>query len=167
MKLSRTAYISLLIILNIAADQITKIIVRQTIVKNDVISIIGDAFILTNVENSGAFLGMGSDLGPVAKFLGLLLLPTLVLGYLVYYILNTKTLDKPSLIAFCCIAGGGIANVFDRYMYGSVTDFLYIDLGGIFRTGIFNVADISVTGGMLILFYGIFFKKKPKTETTA
>ncbi|OIQ28804.1 MAG: signal peptidase II [Bacteroidetes bacterium MedPE-SWsnd-G2] len=167
MKLSRTANISLLIILNIAADQITKVIVRQTIVPNDVISIIGDAFILTNVENSGAFLGMGSDLGPVAKFFGLLLLPTLVLAYLVYYILKNKALDKASLFAFCCIAGGGIANVFDRYMYGSVTDFLYIDLGGIFRTGIFNVADISVTAGMLILFYGMFFNKKPKPETTA
>ncbi len=125
------------------------------------IDVIGKNFQLIWVENTGAFLGMGSDMNPTLKLIFLLVLPTIVLGYVIYYIIKTKELDRLSLIAFCCIVGGGIANVFDRIVYGQVTDFFFIDLGGVFKTGIFNVADLSVTSGMImLLFSGIFGKKK-------
>ena len=156
MKLSRTLGIILLIVANIAIDQISKVIVRAKIAYNEVIPLIGDNFILTKVENKGAFLGMGSDLSDTSRLIFLLILPILVLGYVIYYILKNKTLDRMSLIAFCCIIGGGIANVFDRIVYGSVTDFFHIDLGGIFRTGIFNVADMSVSFGMIMLLIASF-----------
>lgn len=162
MKLSRTLSIILLIVANIAVDQITKFIVRAKIAQYEVIELIGEAFILTKVENEGAFLGMGSDLSPMLKWVLLLILPVIVLAGVVYYILTNKTLDRLSLIAFCCIVGGGIANVFDRFMYGSVTDFFHIDLGGVFRTGIFNVADMSVSFGMILLVIASFQQKKLK-----
>lgn len=165
MKLSRTAGIILLVVANIALDQISKIIVRADIRPNQIIEIIGDQFILTNVENSGAFLGLGSDLNPTLRVLLLLILPVLVLGFVIYYILKNKTLDRLSLVAFCCIVGGGIANVFDRIVYGHVTDFFHIDLGGVFKTGIFNVADMSVSFGMILLVVASFIYRK-KEETT-
>lgn len=160
MKLSRTLSIVLLIVANIAIDQISKIIVRAEIAQNEIIEVIGDIFIMTKVENSGAFLGMGSDLGPTLKWILLLILPVIVLSGVVYYIITNKTLDRLSLIAFCCIVGGGVANVFDRFVYGSVTDFFHIDFGGVFRTGIFNVADMSVTFGMILLIIASFQQKK-------
>lgn len=160
MKISRTLGIILLIVANITIDQISKAIVRAEVIPGKIIPIIGDTFILTNVENSGAFLGLGSDLSPTLKLLLLLILPVLVLGFVVYYILKNKELDRLSLIAFCCIIGGGIANVYDRIVYGSVTDFFHIDLGGVFRTGIFNVADMSVTTGMIMLLVASFISRK-------
>lgn len=166
MKLSRTASIILLIVANIAIDQISKVIVRAKIATNEVIELIGDTFIMTKVENSGAFLGMGSELSPTLKWILLLILPVIVLGGVLYYIITNKTLDKLSLIAFCCIVGGGIANVFDRFMYGSVTDFFHIDLGGVFRTGIFNVADMSVSFGMILLIIASFKQKKQEKVNT-
>ncbi|MDB9720580.1 signal peptidase II [Winogradskyella sp.] len=159
MVLKRNLFIVILIIFNITIDQISKFSVRANIELREIIEIIGDRFILTNVYNEGAFLGMGSDMHPTLKLIFLLILPTLVLGYVIYYIVKTKELDRLSLIAFCCIIGGGIANVFDRIVYGKVTDFFFIDLGGIFRTGIFNVADISVTTGMIMLLIGGIFNK--------
>lgn len=160
MKLSRTLSIVLLIIANIAIDQISKVIVRAEIAQNEIIELIGDTFIMTKVENSGAFLGLGSDLNPTLKSILLLILPVIVLSGVVYYIMTNKTLDRLSLIAFCCIVGGGIANVFDRFVYGSVTDFFHIDLGGVFRTGIFNIADMSVTFGMILLIFASFQQNK-------
>ncbi len=160
MNPSRTLRIVLLIVANIAIDQISKFMVRAKIAQNEVIELLGNTFIMTKVENSGAFLGMGSDLTPVLKWALLLILPVIVLGAVVYYILTNKTLDRLSLIAFCCIIGGGIANVFDRFMYGSVTDFFHIDLGGVFRTGIFNVADMSVSFGMILLIIASFNQRK-------
>lgn len=165
MKLSRTVRIILLIVTNIAVDQISKHVVRTEVIPGKIIPIIGDTFILTNVENSGAFLGMGSDLGPTLKLLLLLILPVLVLGFVLYYILKNKTLDRLSLIGFCFILGGGIANVYDRIVYGSVTDFFHIDFGGMFRTGIFNVADMSVTSGMIMLLVASFIQKKEDAST--
>ncbi len=160
MKLSRTAGILVLIILNIAIDQISKVLVRTTIQPGERIKVIDDIFLMMNVENTGAFLGMGSDMNPTLKLIFLLVLPVFVLGYLIYYIITNTDLDKVSLIALSCIAGGGIANVFDRIAFGSVTDFFYLDFGGVFHTGIFNVADMSVTFGMIALLYSSFFLKK-------
>lgn len=164
MNPSRTKFIIILIAFNIAIDQISKIIARTYIAKGQRIPIIGDIFELWNVENSGAFLGMGSDMNPTLKIIFLLILPVIVLAYVIYYILKNKDLDRLSLIAFCCIIGGGIANVFDRIVYGSVTDFLHLDFGGVFKTGIFNVADMSVTTGMFILLYASFFNKPKSTK---
>lgn len=158
--MNRNVFIVLLIAFNIAIDQITKVIVRANIEIREVIELIGDKFILTNVYNKGAFLGMGSDMNPTLRIIFLLILPAIVLIYVIYYIIKTKELDWLSLIAFCCIIGGGIANVFDRIVFGKVTDFFFIDLGGVFKTGIFNVADLSVTTGMIMLLFGSFLNRK-------
>ena len=169
MKLSkRSIYIILVIIITIAIDQVSKILVRANIEPRTVtnpgeqISLIGDNFIMMNVENAGAFLGMGSDLNPTLRIILLLILPILVLGFVLRYILKDKTLDNWSLFAFSSIIGGGIANVFDRIVYSSVTDFFFIKLTDVLRTGIFNMADLSVTTGMIILVI-VSFRKKNKT----
>jgi signal peptidase II len=44
-----------------------------------------------------------------------------------------------------------------------VTDFLYIDLGGVFKTGIFNSADLSVTTGMILLLTSSFLSRTSNT----
>lgn len=165
MKLSRNVGIFLLIIFNITIDQVSKVLVRANFEYGEIKELIGKKFIMQYVENKGAFLGMGSDMNDTLRLILLLILPTLVLGYLIYYITVNKTLDKLSTIALSCIAGGGIANVFDRIAFGKVTDFFFIDLGGVFKTGIFNIADMSVTFGMIVLVYTWFLssKKIPKT----
>ena len=131
------------------------------------INVIKDYFQLIWVENEGAFLGMGSDMNPTLKLIFLLILPTLVLAYVIYYIVKTKELDRLSLIAFCCIIGGGIANVFDRIVRGEVTDFFFIKITETIKTGIFNVADLSVTTGMIMLLIAGLFSKKEKDTLEA
>lgn len=128
------------------------------------IDVIGDYFQLIWVENKGAFLGMGSEMNDTLRILFLLILPILVLGYVVYYIVKNTELDRLSLIAFCCIIGGGIANVFDRIVFGEVTDFFFMRLTDVIRTGIFNVADLSVTTGMIMLLLSGFLNRK-KTDS--
>ncbi len=162
MKLSRSAFIIILIVLNAAIDQTSKFWVRTNVIPHKETELFGDYFILTNVENSGAFLGMGSDFNPTLKLILLLILPILVLGYVIYYLFKNKNLDRYSLVGFCFIIGGGLANLYDRVLYGQVTDFFHIDLGGVFKTGIFNMADVSVMVGMGLLILASF--KKPKLE---
>lgn len=165
--MKRTVFISIIIALNFIVDRISKLIVESKMSLGQEIELIGQNFVLRYVKNTGAFLGMGSDLNPTLRILLLLVLPVLVLGYVTFYIYKNKTMDKWSLVAFCSIIGGGIANVYDRFVYGEVTDFFFVDLGGVFKTGIFNVADMSVTAGLIILLFSNFIKKKPQRETVS
>ena len=158
----RTLLILVLVILNIGLDQFSKFQVRERVVPGSRTEIIGKQLQLMNVENSGAFLSMGSDSNPTVKLIFLLIVPIIVLGIVLYYVITDKTLDKKSIIGFSCIAGGGIANVYDRLLYGSVTDFLYMDFGGVFKTGVFNIADMSVTSGIILLLMSSFIKRPSK-----
>ena len=155
----RNISISIIIALSIFLDQISKILIRNNVEQYSDIKLIGEYFILTNVENSGAFLGMGSGFSPIMKSVFLIILPIIVLISIIIYVYRDKEIDKISLIGFSIIIGGGIGNIFDRIMYGSVTDFLFIDLGGIFKTGIFNIADLAVTTGMILILL-MSFKNK-------
>jgi signal peptidase II len=158
-KKSRYLLITMLVLLSIAFDQISKIWVRNNFESYSEKSIIGDVFTLIKVENTGAFLGMGSELSEIPRILLLIILPVIVLISITLYTYIDKSLDKLSIIGFSLIIGGGIANIFDRIVFGSVTDFLYINLGGIFKTGIFNIADLSVTTGMIIILISSFKRK--------
>ena len=155
----RNISISIIIALSIFLDQISKILIRNNVEQYSDIKLIGEYFILTNVENSGAFLGMGSGFSPIMKSVFLIILPIIVLISIIIYVYRDKEIDKVSLIGFSIITGGGIGNIFDRIIYGSVTDFLFIDLGGIFKTGIFNIADLAVTTGMILILL-MSFKNK-------
>tara|TARA_B110000037_G_scaffold21803_1_gene24251 strand:+ start:6319 stop:6816 length:498 start_codon:yes stop_codon:yes gene_type:complete len=159
----RSLLILILVAFNVGLDQVSKEIVRETVVPGSRTELLGKQLQLMNVENSGAFLSMGSDSNPTVKLIFLLILPVIVLGVVLYYVLTNTTLDRLSIVGFSSIAGGGIANLYDRFLYGSVTDFLFMDFGGIFRTGIFNIADLSVTTGMVLLLISSFLNRPKKT----
>ena len=157
-KRKRNLLITTIVFLSIMLDQISKIWVRNNFESYIENSIIGDVFTLIKVENTGAFLGMGSELSEIPRVLLLIVLPIIVLISITIYTYIDKSLDKISIIGFSLIIGGGIGNIFDRIVYGSVTDFLYLDFGGIFKTGIFNIADLSVTTGMILILISSFKK---------
>jgi len=159
-SIRRSIYIITTIVSSIALDQVSKFWVRANVTPGSQSPIIGEYFSLHNVENTGAFLGMGGDLQEPLRTILLLALPILVLGFVLRYVFKDKTLDNWSLFAFASIIGGGIANVYDRIAYGSVTDFWYIRLNDTLRTGIFNVADVFVSTAMIILVFLTLFKKK-------
>ena len=157
-KRKRNLLITIIVFLSIVLDQISKIWVRNNFESYIENSIIGDVFKLIKVENTGAFLGMGSELSETLRILLLIVLPIIVLISITIYTYIDKALDKISIIGFSLIIGGGIGNIFDRIVYGSVTDFFYLDFWGIFQTGIFNIADLSVTTGMILILISSFKK---------
>ena len=141
-----------IVLLTIGCDQVSKEWTRQTVKTREYIPVIGHHFILTNVENTGAMLGFGQDFPPIAKRIFFQGLPLVVLLILLYRTLTKPNINSLLLLAFALVIGGGIGNLIDRIAHGSVTDFFQIRLG-IFRTGIFNMADVAVTTGVLLLLY--------------
>ncbi|CAD5293415.1 Lipoprotein signal peptidase (fragment) [Imperialibacter sp. 89] len=76
----RTLIILTILSSNIACDQISKNIARQTIDDNEQIGLINSYLTLTKVENTGAFLSVGHNLPSPIKSLLLTVLPLVVLG---------------------------------------------------------------------------------------
>ena len=69
------------------------------------------------------------------------------------------------MVAFILVFSGGIGNLADRVLFDRhVTDFINIGIGNL-RTGIFNVADIYVTTGVLMLCFNYVRKSFIKSET--
>ncbi|WP_316752375.1 signal peptidase II [Pedobacter gandavensis] len=151
--------ILVIILLNVGCDQISKSIVRDHVAYYENIKLFSDYVTLTKVENSGAFLSMGDALHSGIKFVLLLLMPVAVLVLGVYFVMTRKDLSPVMVFGVCCVIGGGIGNLYDRILYGSVTDFLHIDFV-VFQTGVFNAADMSIMGGMLLIIIDSFYKKK-------
>jgi signal peptidase II len=118
-------------------------------------------FVLIYSENRGAFLNMGESWNGVLKQLFLLALPVLVCVVGLFYLM-LKEKKTVRVILLSTIIGGGMGNLIDRIFNDfSVMDFMNFGIGPIFRTGILNVADLSVTfGTILFLLYemGAFTK---------
>ena len=158
-KLLRGLGILSLVILNISCDQISKDLVRKNVRPADYIEVVDNHLILTNIENTGAMLGFGSQFSPLLKLILFQLLPTLVLFVLLFRILQKSVMDQRLAIAFAFVIGGGIGNLWDRVVNGSVTDFFQIKIGFL-KTGIFNMADVSVTCGVLFILFLILRQQK-------
>ena len=156
----RTLTILTILASTISCDQISKNIVRKNISYADEISLMNHHFTLTRIENPGAFLSIGDSLPRPVRFLLLTLIPLAVLGAAFMYLLTKRNLTKLTMLALCLVVGGGIGNIYDRVLYGSVTDFMHIDFI-IFQTGIFNMADVSIMLGVFVVLYEFYHNRTP------
>ena len=155
----RILLIILIIISNVSCDQISKNIVRRKIESNTQINVLSNYVILTKVENTGAFLGLGDSIPRPVYKLFMILLPLIAIGYGFFYLIKTDTLSTAMIVGISSLIGGGLGNVIDRILYGSVTDFLYFDFV-LFHTGVVNMADISVSIGFFIILYGFYVNRR-------
>jgi Lipoprotein signal peptidase len=124
----RIVLILLIITVNIGCDQFSKKMVKRSVLPYETIHVFNSHLTVTRVENSGAFLSAGDSMSKASKQIFLTLIPivAMILG-LVYLFL--KPVSGNMLIGLCFVIGGGVGNLFDRILYGSVTDFLYLKFG--------------------------------------
>ena len=135
---------------NFLADRVTKLVAVALLAGRPPISLLGGTVVIGYAENSGAFLGMGALWPPVLKYALLLALPIALCLYGLWHCAFREP-DRLRLTLYATIAGGGLGNLVDRLFNGfRVVDFLNFGIGGL-RTGVLNVADLSVTFGALAL----------------
>lgn len=158
MKLLRIALLLLIVVANIGCDQLSKNTVRKNISAGESIELMGSHLVLMNVENTGAFLSLGDSLASPIRILLLSVLPLLALTAGVIFLIISQRQSILFLVALSFIIGGGIGNIIDRMLYGSVTDFLFIHYG-IFKTGIFNLADVSIMAGVFFIVADSILKR--------
>ena len=151
-KQARLLLAALIVMTGVGCDQATKQIAAQQLRGTPPLSFMQDLVRLHYAENQGAFLGLGASLSPELRF-WLLTVATagLLLGLAIFLSVQWK-MPRLSFIALSWVLAGGLGNMIDRLMHdGRVIDFLNLGLGSL-RTGIFNIADIAITGGVVLLW---------------
>ena len=149
----------IVLVINYSLDRITKMLAENYLLGRETLSYFYNTVVLEYAENSGAFLSVGSNWPDAIKYITLLIIPILGCLYGLYYC-AFKLKDRNQLIAVVCIIGGGLGNLIDRLFNDfRVVDFLNFGIGSV-RTGILNVADMSVTFGVIYLLFHQFKSKK-------
>jgi len=159
MTTRRRIALALIVIITIALDQGAKALARRTLMNSYPVR--RGVLTLLHTENPGAFLSLGADLPPNVRHLifdGLVSIGLLVAAFVLF---TGRMQPGPDDVAIALIIGGGIGNLIDRFRLGGrVTDFIYLQAGPL-HTGVFNVADMAITGGVLWLAISWMFRKKP------
>jgi len=134
----------------VGCDQVSKSAARALLPSGVAESFLGDALRLQLVENPGSFLSLGASLPERFRFTLFIGTVAVLLLCLVLASLFAR-LGPWRFTALALVAGGGISNLIDRLLHGGrVTDFLNLGIGSV-RTGIFNVADMAILCGALLL----------------
>jgi signal peptidase II len=149
----------------IGCDRVTKTIAKQNLPQHEVLSLWKDTIRLQYTENSGAFLSFGANISEPVRYVAFTLVVGLFLLGLLIYQLSSKQMTRFQVPAMSLVLGGGYGNLIDRvFNEGYVVDFLNVGIGPL-RTGIFNVADISITLGVL-WFLVLAFVHRNRADTS-
>jgi len=145
--------LSIIGLIVLVLDQLTKYIVMSTMTKGQSIVIIKDFFALTSHRNQGAAWGMFQGR---MGFFYVVTAFSLVLFYFLY-----KELDRKSFfvnLGLGMMIGGTFGNFIDRVTMGEVVDFLDFTIPVInYDFPIFNVADMGLSVGVTILIIIMLF----------
>ncbi len=152
-------YWPFLAILIIVLDQFSKRVVVSNVEYRQEIPLIKNFFYITYWKNDGIAFGFLSEHGNAAKILVALLTSALIIAALIALV--KKWITHPlGVLSLAFIIGGGIGNLIDRIFLHYVVDFIGLIFFG-WRFAVFNVADIFVTcGTILLMIYFIFLDKK-------
>ena len=133
-------------------DRLTKCIAYHMLATTDFIFCKYISFSLT--YNTGIAWSLFADAGAIVEA-GIVL----ITSYFLYEIgrcIQERKLYKHSIIGECLVIAGGVSNVCDRCIYPGVVDFIKLSAGE-HTFPIFNVADVSVCVGIVIIVYQHFF----------
>lgn len=158
-------------------DQITKQLARIFLQPLYSVSVMGDYFRLTYIENPG--IAFGLRIGNKVIFTILSIMAVIIIFYYLFSLRDHKILR----LAFASILGGAFGNLIDRFLYGRVVDFLdfeffdinippfrllFFNFSGyqMDRWPVFNVADIAVTIGMFMIIFNALLDLRPKKSVS-
>ncbi len=154
----QTKFLALLflVITCVGCDQMSKHYAKTLLSQRGPQSYFSDVLRLHYAENPGVAFSLGAH-WPEHWRTALFVVGTSVcLGFLLIYIVRTEIKNRWHLLALTLIFAGGIGNLLDRiFRDGRVIDFLNVGFGD-FRTAIFNVADVAITTGMILLLLTSF-----------
>ena len=147
--LSNKEYIYSIACFLLIIDQLVKVLIKSRMSIMDEVVVIPKFFSIYYIENSGAAFSLFSG-----STWMLIIMSILILGFLHYYVVTEEKMTKWRIFSLGIIIGGVVGNLVDRLLYGGVVDYLSFEFFG-YSFPVFNIADIGITLGFIILAIGI------------
>ena len=148
-----------LIVVIVALDQWSKWAIKTSYNLYQSKPVIQDLLHFTYVTNDGMAFGLSF---PGGKHV-LLIMTILLTGFIIGFLWKEKNGHPLMKYGLALILSGAIGNLIDRLLYGKVVDFLDLMIGN-FHWYIFNVADSSVTIGMIFFIVHSVYIEQKKTN---
>ncbi|MDX1439458.1 MAG: signal peptidase II [Rubricoccaceae bacterium] len=159
MTVIRKRFLLLISVLSIVGcDRISKEIATDMLAGAPPRSYLFDVLRLSYHENSGSFLSLGAQLPDTIRFMVFIVAAGILLALFALYALRSGW-GGAKFVGFALFVAGGIANWVDRIADGTVIDFLNVGIGPV-RTGIFNVADMALMVGAVILLFAEYSRAR-------
>lgn len=137
----------------VGCDQVTKQLAQTRLKGHEAITFWGDMVRLQYAENPGAFLGLGGQMPAMARWLVLVVMNGLIATGIACMLMFARQVSLLRVSACALLLAGAMGNLIDRVRFdGLVIDFMNLGVGPL-RTGIFNVADVAITCGALLLMW--------------
>ncbi len=152
-------FLIIIIVAIIALDQWSKWAIKTSFNLYQSKPVIQDLLHFTYVTNDGMAFGLSF---PGGKHV-LLIMTILLTGFIVGFLWKEKNGHPLIKYGLALILGGAIGNLIDRLLYGKVVDFLDLMIGD-FHWYIFNIADSSVTIGMILFIIHSIYVEQKKTN---
>ena len=163
-NLTKNFYINLFIVFSIfTIDRISKIYVINFDIKNSSIDLYTSKFLNINlIWNEGIAFGLFSfNQNNLYNLLTLII--TIIILVIFKMIIDSQGIKKYGLLM---IFSGALGNLFDRLLYKAVPDFIDFHVEE-FHWFVFNVADIFITIGVIIMIlFELFLNNQKNNEQT-
>lgn len=157
LRVSKGALFALVVLGVLTVDYATKWLVQRSLTLYEQVDVIGEYVRLTYIFNPGAAFGIHVGEHSRIVFLGLSIVALLALAGMYW---ATSSSDRPRLTAIALICGGALGNLLDRLRSDrGVVDFLDVGIGAT-RWPVFNIADIAVTTGAVILALSLWNEER-------
>ena len=137
--------ILIIVFVNIV-DRLTKIWATNNLMNGNDVVIVKNIFSFSYLENKGAAWGILEG-----KVNFLLIMTVIIVIGIIFYLLKYRPKSKVMRIGLSLILGGAMGNMYDRGIYKYVVDFVYFHYKDIYSFPTFNVADMSVVVGTILL----------------
>ncbi|MFI5306269.1 MAG: signal peptidase II [Polyangiales bacterium] len=141
----------LLLPVGVVADQLSKRWAEDHVRMRGVVTLVPDLLDLRYARNPGAFFSLGADLADTPRRVALIAAGVSILGLMLWMYFRTATEQVRVRWALALLAAGAIGNLVDRVRVGEVVDFVYLHVGALLHWATFNVADVLITAGLLLL----------------
>lgn len=148
----------------IAADQLTKAVLKRSLELHEYRPLIDGVLSLSHVRNRGAAFGILSEAGLPYQGWILSVVALFALGAIAVYWLRLPKEQQLPRLALALVLGGALGNLIDRVRFGYVVDFIHL----YWRQYVwpdFNLADSAISTGVVLLFLDML--RSPKRDAAA
>jgi signal peptidase II len=136
----------LVAVITVVLDQVTKNAVVARLVIGGCSPVLGNFLRLKHIRNSGAVFGMMRGAGGYFTLFSII-----AAGVLVVVLFFSRKAPVVVKFSLGLVLGGAVGNLVDRLRFGEVVDFIDIGVGASARWPCFNIADLAITVGVILL----------------